>query len=160
MPTSSAVGYAHISGQTHGPPAGAADDLLTVAAGVWLPVTGMAVTLPEAGTYLLTADVRAAIVGQPPVNGYVLARLFNVTAGAAIPDSVRIVVQALDSSIAGAAPFADQTTAPIAEQLTIMAPTVIRLEAAWNFALGLVTVANVTNLSTTGRCRLAYERIR
>ena len=146
-----------LADETHGT-AGVSDNLLAAGAGVYVALAGMSILLPEPGRYLLSADVRASIGGTPPVNAFVTARLFNVTAGAALPNSARIVTQA-NAQAPAVGDFADQSTAPIHEILTVTAPTTIRLEAAHFVTSGTVTVSNSVNSLTAGRNRLGYERI-
>jgi hypothetical protein len=147
-----------VTGETYGAGAGSTNDLLPAGPGVYVPLAGMQVTLPEAGTYRLEADVRAAIGGTPPLNAFITARLFNVTAGTPLPDSARIVIQA-NVQVSGN-DFAEQSTIPITEEITVTGPTTIRVEATHIVTMGTVTVANSQNSPTNGRTRLAYERIR
>lgn len=157
MSTSGLFVPASLAAETHGT-AGASDNLLAAGAGVYVALSGMSILLPEPGRYLLSADVRASIGGTPPVNAFVTARLFNVTAGAVLPDSARIVIQA-NAQAPAVGDFAEQSTVSIHEILTVTAPTTIRLEAAHFVTSGTVTVSNSVNSVTAGRNRLGYERI-
>lgn len=148
---------APVTGQAYGPDPSSSNDLLSVAPGVYVPLTGVQVVLPAAGTYRLEADVRAAIGGTPPVNAFVVARLFNVTAGAALANSARMIVQA-NVQVAGN-DFAEQNTSPITEELTVTGPTTIRVEATHVINSGVVTVSNANNSQANGRTRLAFEKI-
>ena len=51
--------------------------------GAWTN-TPLEVTLPRSGTYALNADVRGRLSGVSPLNTYLSARLWNVTAGAEV----------------------------------------------------------------------------
>jgi hypothetical protein len=59
-------------------------DLQPTASGTWMG-TGLEITLPAAGTYQLDATVRGALTGTSPVNTWIVARLFDVDAGAVVP---------------------------------------------------------------------------
>lgn len=156
MPTASVPVRPSVAGIALGTD-GAAVNLLAAGAGVFVPLPGVQVTLPAAGRYLLQADVRAAVGGEPPLNAHVVARLFNVTTGAELPGSRRMVVQA---NVQESGPdFAEQTTAPITDLVVVTAATTIRVEAALLVTSGVVTVSNANSSATNGRSILTYERV-
>ncbi|MBY8880540.1 hypothetical protein [Actinacidiphila acidipaludis] len=123
-------------------------------AGAWTDVP-LEVTLRRPGTYALDADVRGRLQGDPPVNTYITARLWDVTSGTAVPDSERLVYQVVDSN-AGEAPQGGNQTAPITEQIRITRPTTIRLQALHTDSVGTATDAQVAS-DTFGRTALRYQ---
>lgn len=141
----------------YGQAVAATTSLLTVAELVWVDVTSSDVTLPEAGTYRLHANVRGGISGTTPINCYVMSRLFNVTTGAVLPNSVRIVAQVANHD-STAYTAANNATAPIDEYVTVAAPTTIRIQATRNDLTGTPSAANVFS-GATGWTTLSYEKI-
>ncbi|MEU1800948.1 hypothetical protein [Streptomyces sp. NPDC019937] len=117
----------------------------------------MEVTLPRAGTYELDADVRGRLSGVPAVNTYITARLWNVTTGAAVPESERLVNQIIDHNQGDAVTGSNQT-APISELIKVQGPTTIRLQAQRNDATGAASIAQVYS-DGAGHTSLRYERV-
>jgi hypothetical protein len=140
-------GIAHLSGVA---------DLQPTASGTWTN-TGLRVTLTRSGTYALDADVRARLSGVPPVNTYIVARLWNVTDGAALSDSERLCNQIIDSN-AGDALTGQNTTVPISERITVTGPTIIELQAERINAAGASAVASIFS-DVHGRTSLRFEQI-
>jgi hypothetical protein len=124
--------------------------------GVWT-FTPVAVTLPRSGTYELDADVRGRLSGSPPVNTYITARLWNVTSGAEVPQSERLVYQIIDDN-PGDAPAGGNQTAPISELITVTGPTTIMLQAADINATGAAGIAQIYS-DGVGYTTLRYERV-
>ena len=123
-------------------------------AGTWTDVP-LEVTLRRPGVYDLDADVRGSLQGDPPVNTYITARLWNVTTGAAVPDSERFVYQIVNSN-AGDAPQGGNQTAPISEQIRVTKPTTIRLQALRTDSVGTATDAQIAS-DAFGRTSLRYQ---
>lgn len=132
-------------------------DLQPTASGTWVD-TGLQVTLPKAGTYALDLDVRARLQGVPPVNTFMVGRLWNVDAAAALPNSERILSQLIDTTATGAGIIAKNTTSPISEYITVTAPTTIRLQAQRTNASGASTIAAIWS-DGAGRTSFRYDRI-
>jgi hypothetical protein len=124
--------------------------------GVWTD-TPLQVTLPRAGTYELDADVRGRLQGTPAVNTYITARLWNVTAGAEVPQSERLVYQIIDLN-PGTALAGGNQTAPISELIKVTGRTTIRLQAEDNNAVGAASIAQVYS-DGSGYTTLRYERV-
>lgn len=110
--------------------------------GVWT-TTPLAVHLPEAGTYALDANVRGRLSSNPPINSYIVARLWNVEAGTVLPQSERLVYQIINLNPSD--PTAGgNATAPISELITVGGPTDIQLQAAdVNAVGGVAAVAQI-----------------
>jgi hypothetical protein len=124
--------------------------------GAWTD-TPLQVTLPKRGTYALNADVRGRLSGVPPLNTYISARLWNVTAGAAVSESERLVYQIIDLNSGGARAGGNQT-APISELIRVAGPTTIRLQAEDNNAVGTAGIAQIYS-DGVGFTSLRYVRV-
>ncbi len=124
--------------------------------GTWTN-TPLEVTLPRPGTYALNADVRGRLSGVSPLNTYLSARLWNVTSGAEVPESARLVYQIINLN-----PGHEQTggnqTAPISELVRVNRPTTIRLQAQDKNAAGAATIAQVYS-DDVGYTALRYVRV-
>ena len=131
-------------------------DLEPTASGTWSD-TGLQVTLPRRGTYDLDVNVRGRLSGIPSINTYISARLWDVTSGAALPNSERLVDQIIDLN-PGSALTGDNTTAPISERITVNRPTTIRLEAARFNAVGASVVAEIYS-DGVGATSFRFERV-
>lgn len=132
-------------------------DLVAAANDAWVD-TGVSVNLPEAGVYEITATVRSSIARAnvtTPFAVNISARLFNTTAGAAIPGTDYTVQQVNE-----AAPSSGQTTwvalGTFHRFLTVGGAATIRLEASRNSING--AAVNVTGIQT-GNTRLAFKKI-
>lgn len=124
--------------------------------GVWTN-TPLEVKLPRAGTYELDADVRGRLSGVPPLNTYLSARLWNVTTGAEVPESARLIYQIIDQN-KGSALAGGNQTAPIRELIRVAGPTTIRLQAQDNNAVGAASIAQVYS-DGVGYTALRYSRV-
>lgn len=129
---------------------------VNLAPGVWTD-TPLEVTLPRPGRYALNADVRGRLGGASPLNTYLSARLWNVTAGAAVPESERLVYQVINSAPGGEQAGGNQT-APISELIRVARPTRIRLQAVDYNAVGTATIAQVYS-DGVGRTALRFVRV-
>lgn len=132
--------------------------------GVWQPVTNFLVALPEAGCYDVHAEVGAALNLTSGANGIIMAaRLFNVTAGAVVPNSQRDVMQLNPGNLNATNPLSLQLTAPLGAQICVAAPTTIRVEAQvfWTSGTGTtITLAQIFGgARAQGTSRLAFEKI-
>lgn len=65
---------------------------IAAAAGTYAD-TGLSVTLPAAGTYLITADVRATMLPNTGTGWYIVAKLYNSTDAADVTNSERMVAR-------------------------------------------------------------------
>jgi hypothetical protein len=124
--------------------------------GVWTD-TPLEIKLPRAGTYELDADVRGRLSGAPPLNTFVTARLWNVTSGAEVPESTRIVNQVIDIN-PGAAYAGHNQTASIHELIRVAGPTTIRLQARGDNAYGAADIAQIRS-DGQGYTTLRYSRV-
>ncbi|MEU0947641.1 hypothetical protein ABZ379_33815 [Streptomyces canus] len=121
--------------------------------------TGLVLALPSAGRYHLDATVRAFLGTMTTGEGaYIVARLYDVTAGAVVPDSEVLALQI--NVAAGTSPtlLAWNATAPIQVRYTIPGPRTVRLEAARMTQSGITDGASVVS-DVNGRTTLRYERV-
>ncbi|MER6632318.1 hypothetical protein ABT301_29560 [Streptomyces sp. NPDC000987] len=134
-------------------------DLAATASGTWVN-TGLQVTLPVAGTYDLDANVRAALTAADGTNAWIGARLFDVTAGAAVPDS-EVLVQQLDLAVSTATPVITQGVnqhAPILVPYTVPGSRLVRLQVVKTYSGPAPSVARVQS-DGNGRTTLRYSRV-
>ncbi|MEW2568314.1 hypothetical protein [Streptomyces sp. NPDC047070] len=131
-------------------------DLQGSASGSWNN-TGLLLVLPRAGTYQLDATVRAALSGTSPVNVFMNARLFDATAGAAVPDSEVVISQVNVSGVAGIVQGSNQS-ASIQVEYTVTEARSIRVQGRRTNILGASTTAQI-HFNSDGRTTLRYRRI-
>lgn len=133
-------------------------DLTSAASNAWVDL-GLSLALPTAGTYHLDAVVRGNIgrmgTGE---NALIKARLWDVTAGGVVPDSVAIVVQIAE--FAGGAVTALQWngSAAISVEYKPTSPRTIRLEVARTDISGTTEVAGIGS-DTLQKTTLRYARV-
>lgn len=139
-----AYGVAHLGTQVNLP------------AGVWTDVP-LQVVLPRPGTYEIDADVRGRLSGTPSVNSYITARLWNVTRGAEVSQSERLVYQIIDLN-PGTAQAGGNATAPISELIRVDRPTEIRLQAVDVNAVGRASIAQIYS-DNAGYSSLRFDRV-
>ena len=132
-------------------------DLQPTPSGTWVN-TGLQLVLPRAGAYQLDATVRSSLTAASPVNTFIVVRLFDVTAGAVVPDSESIVQQISVTATAGVVSHGYNNTAPIQVEYTVPAVRTVRLEAARFNASGASTTAGIQN-SGSGRTTLRFLRV-
>jgi hypothetical protein len=101
------------------------------------------VHLPGPGTYEIDADVRGRLQGTPPVNTWITARLWNVTTGAELPGSERLVYQIIDGNSSGAPAAGGNQTAPISELIEVDRPETIQLQAEDSNSVGAADIAQI-----------------
>lgn len=123
---------------------------LLAGAFVYSAVTGASLVLPATGTYCIQYTGRGNVDLTPK---FVLYRLFDVTAAAALPTTeglsgfIALTVGAFNSR---------QGTAQMTTFLTITtAPVTVRLEAAASAALGCSTLSSVLGRTVITAFRLA-----
>jgi hypothetical protein len=108
------------------------------AANIWVPVTGAQLTLPAAGVYEVIADVQASIAWAVGVtNAIIDARIFDVTAGVAVPLAARRVILFTDQAAEGTNGIQADGSAGALYRVT--GPTTIRVEGSWRTDAGTTT---------------------
>lgn len=119
--------------------------------------SGLSVALPRAGTYHLDANVRTSISGLVAINVNVSARLFNVTAGAVVPNS-EIIANNLFLTGVAVLTFGNDNTASIHVEHPVPGPATIRLELDRTDIIGLLTTSSIES-DAAGRTTLRYHRV-
>ncbi|MFJ1528292.1 hypothetical protein ACIOFV_07665 [Streptomyces mirabilis] len=132
-------------------------DLQPTASGTWND-SGLQVTLPVAGTYEVDASVRAALSGTSPVNTFISARLWDVTAGAVVPGSEVILNQISLTPVAPAITSGLNVTGPIQVEYDVPGARVVRLQGRRVNATGASIGASIL-ANTDGRTTLRFKRI-
>jgi len=119
-----------VSGQTSGVVA-----LDAAPANTWVPVTGAQLVLPEAGVYEVVADVQGSIAwGAGVTNAIIDARIFDLTAGTAVPLSARRIILFTDQAATGTNGI--QANASAGALYQVAGPTTIRVEGSWRTDAG------------------------
>jgi hypothetical protein len=119
--------------------------------------TPLELRLPHAGIYEIDANVRGRLEGTPPINTSISARLWNVTAGAEVPYSDRLVYQLFTDNTATNS-IGGNGTAPISELIRVDRPTTIQLQAEDVTTGGKATIAQVYS-DGQGYTTLRYVRV-
>jgi hypothetical protein len=132
---------------------------LNAAASGTFVATGLVVSLPSAGTYHLDATVRTLLGTMTTGEGaFIVARLFDVTAGAVVPNSEVLAHQITVGAGTSGTLLTWGRTAPIQVRYTIPGARTIRLDAARGTQSGTTDNATVVS-DTNGRTTLRYERV-
>ncbi|MFF0092675.1 hypothetical protein ACFYSF_22315 [Streptomyces canus] len=132
---------------------------LNAAASGTFVATGLVLALPSAGTYHLDATVRAFLGTMTTGEGaFIVARLYDVTAGAVVPNSEVLALQINVAAGTSATLLSWNATAAIQARYTIPAARTVRLEAARITQAGITDSASVVS-DTNGRTTLRYERV-
>ncbi|PWI15956.1 hypothetical protein DI272_18650 [Streptomyces sp. Act143] len=133
--------------------------MTSLAANTWAD-TGLVAQLPSAGTYDLDVTVRAALSIDSPANVWIVARLFDATAGVVVPRSELLVNQQSVITQAGQPSIesGDNRTASTALEYQVATPTSLRLQAAWFAASGTPKVAGI-GTDNIGRTMVRFNRI-
>ncbi|MCX4458676.1 hypothetical protein OOK58_42975 [Streptomyces sp. NBC_01728] len=133
-------------------------NLQPTASGVWVD-TGLQIALPSAGTYQLDANVRGNLQGSGNnFNVWLQARLWDITAGAVVPDS-ECIVQQYWLTQAAAASLGGNAVASALIEYSVPGPRSIRLEASRINLVGSSIAAGIPSNTVAGRTTLRYERI-
>ncbi|MCX4458679.1 hypothetical protein OOK58_42990 [Streptomyces sp. NBC_01728] len=132
---------------------------LNAAASGTFVATGLVLALPSAGTYHLDATVRAFLGTMTTGEGaYIVARLYDVTAAAVVPDSEVLAHQLTVGAGTSGTLLNWNRTAPIQVRYTVPGARTIRLEAARFTQTGTTDSASVVS-DGNGRTTLRYERV-
>lgn len=123
----------------------AAQSVTGVALGVtFTTITGCSVLLPSAGTYRVYYNARGQVIGG---NEFILFRLFDVTGGAAVPNTIGIC--AFDSFSTGNS----QEITSIEATITVTAATTIRLEGSSN------VTGNSSSNDANGVTKIGFQQL-
>jgi hypothetical protein len=114
--------------------------------------TGLSVTLPSAGSYRITANVRGVLQGNAGTLWWITAKLYNSTDAADVTDSERIV------TLTGTTGLNLQNTAPIVTRVTVAASKTIKLYAFRNGDGSPSWTQSNIGSDANGRTTLMYEK--
>ncbi|MFE0545201.1 hypothetical protein [Streptomyces sp. NPDC058891] len=131
-------------------------DLVATASGDWIN-TGLSVVLPEAGVYEVTAAVHTVITTNPTSGSFsigIVARLFDVTAGGPIADTLYTIQQNANNNPTSA--VADSDMGTFQKFVQVAGATTVRLEAARIDGSGTPIATTGVQVQTT---RLAFKKI-
>lgn len=115
--------------------------------------TGLSVTLPEAGTYIVTADVRVGVDSGTGSEWYTVAKLYNSSDSANVANSETVLVSSFNSlPISYRGP-----TISITKLITVAASKTIKLYVfrSTNGSFGYSAIESDVN----GRTRMTYRQI-
>ncbi|MFF5045686.1 hypothetical protein [[Kitasatospora] papulosa] len=132
-------------------------NLVSTASGAWIN-SGMAVDLPAAGVYEVSATLHTVIATNPSSGAFniaIVGRLWNVTGNAAIPDG-QYTVQQTASNSTPTTLTSDADVCTFHKFVTTTGPMRIRLEVARVNTSG--TPVATTGLQTL-TSRLAFKKI-
>jgi len=133
-------------------------DLMPAASGAFVNL-GLSLALPAPGTYHLDAVVRGGIgnmsVGE---NALIAARLWDVAAGAVVPNSEAIVVQIAEFATGAATALQWNGSAAISVEYAVTSPRTVRVEAARIDIGGTTNQAGIGS-DTLQRTTLRYARV-
>ena len=115
--------------------------------------TGLSITLPAAGTYKITGNIRGALNGNAGTRWEMYAKLRNTTDGADITNSETLIVLTASSG------FHLQNTTPIDIIVTVAASKVIEVYAARAGAGTPSWTISQISSNSIGWSRLMYEKI-
>lgn len=112
---------------------------------------GLSVALPSAGTYKVTATVRASISESSGPGAFIIGALYNSTDSAYITNSERILAQANSLNVL------QQTTTIIEELITVAAAKTIEVRCCRVFS-GTILSSTIDS-DANGRCRMTYVKL-
>ena len=128
--------------------------LAPLAINTYIDIPGGTIVLPEAGTYEVASEVRGAMAPSvdTPNSSFAIGRLVNVTAGAPIALTERLII---GGSILSNVSL--QATAPQTTFITVAVPTTIQFQAMWT---GLQPSAGSGIYSdVNGRSMLRFKKV-
>lgn len=120
---------------------------LNIAAGGVFVTTGLSITLPVAGTYMIEQAVRTGVTSGNV--SFITTRLFNVTSAVVVPNTEVLCAYSSGNSIRS------PTTNTATSSITVTGSTTIRLEASRTNAAAAASVES----SSAGRTALTYWKI-
>lgn len=135
-------------------------DLLPLADNTYGPVTGSALALTSPGVWEVTMVVRGVLSFSGIAGTFIVARLFNVTAGVAVANSETFVTQVRQNVAGAGQTTGDNDTATMRSFVTVAAPTTLRMEAKTVFQLGTTPTQAQIISDANGRSKLTAIRIR
>ncbi|MEW2568316.1 hypothetical protein [Streptomyces sp. NPDC047070] len=134
-------------------------DLLPLADDTYGPITGSALLLPSAGRWHVTMVARGVLSFTGVAGTFIVARIFNVTAGAVVANSETFVTQVRQNVAGAGQTTGDNDTATMIKYLTVTGPTTLRMEAKTGFQLGTQPTQAQIVSDANGRSLLAAHKV-
>lgn len=135
-------------------------DLLPLADDTYGPVAGSALVIPSAGVWAVTMVARGVLSFSGIAGTFIVARIWNVTAGAVVANSETFVVQVRQNVAGAGETTGDNDTATTLVHVTTTGPTTLRMEAKTVFQLGTTpTQASIVS-DSNGRSSLTAQKVR
>jgi hypothetical protein len=125
---------------------------LTAGAGTYQD-TGLAITLPSAGTYLLLANIATVLAPNTGTSWFISAKLYNSTDAADVANSERICI------LTYTAASIQETMAALSMPITVTASKVIKLYAKRDGTGTPTFTASSIYSDANGRTNLAYVKL-
>ena len=120
-------------------------------------VPGLAINLPSAGTYMISADIRSQIQTLTANSDcFVIVQLATGATSVAVPASLRMVNYLRLSSVGSEDEF--QVTTPVQDLLTVAEPTLVKVQVADSGGAGCSNGDNLLN-DDNGLTTLNYVKI-
>ncbi|MBI5935678.1 MAG: hypothetical protein HY867_18400 [Chloroflexi bacterium] len=116
--------------------------------------TGLSISLPAAGTYVINTDICFALKGNAGTAWYITAKLYNSTDAADVANSERMVFYSNDAGL----PLA-QGTIPLSIIVTVAAAKTIKLYAARNGAGTPSWTTSQIPSTSIGRTKMSYHAL-
>ncbi|MDX2813435.1 hypothetical protein PV410_12860 [Streptomyces sp. PA03-5A] len=135
-------------------------DLLPLADNTYGPVTASALLLPAAGVWDVTMVARGVLSFTGIAGTFIVARIWNVTAGAIVPSTELFVTQVRQNTAGAGQTTGDNDTSTIKTYLAVAVPTTLRMEAKTVLQLGTQpTQAGIVS-DANGRSGLYAHKVR
>lgn len=150
--SSGAAVWPYLSGSNSGTSVLSSAFSITASAGTFED-TGVSVSLPAAGTYMMFANVRIALQGNAGTAWWISAELYDSTAGAAVADSERMIGYINSNTIIL------QQTGTISMPVTVTEASTIKIYVTRNGAGSPSWTTSVISSDANGRTALSYMRI-
>lgn len=115
--------------------------------------TGLSVTLPAAGTYRVTADVRSTMKGNAGTLWWISVKLYNSTDAADVSNSERLVVLTASSGVLL------ENSCSITTIVTVAASKVVKLYAKRDGQTSPTWTNSTVDSDVNGRTSMTYELI-
>jgi hypothetical protein len=134
-------------------------DLLPLADDTYGPVAGSALALPSAGVWAVTMVARGVLSFSGIAGTFIVARLFNVTAGAVVANTETFVTQVRQNMAGAGQTTGDNDTSTMLKYLRVTGPTTLRMEAKTVLQLGTQPTQAQIVSDASGRSGLFAHKI-
>ncbi|MFF3654872.1 hypothetical protein [Streptomyces olivochromogenes] len=135
-------------------------DLLPLADDTYGPVTGSALAIPAAGVWAVTMVARGVLSFTGTAGTFIVARIYNVTAAAAVPNTETFVTQVRQNVAGAGQTTGDNDTSTMLTYLAVTGPVTLRMEAKTVFQLGTQPTQASLVSDSNGRSALFAHKVR